>query len=206
MDVQMAGVLWLGGAFLLGLLNCYFGYRLFLVTVGIVGFFMGASIGYLLGVWTAQVIIGVAAAILLGLLAAWAAIMAYYAFIFVVGAFAFALVSAFLAGLFFADVSPFIPLVAGLVGGFASFWLQRVIITIATALQGALAAVLAIAALVSGGGVEGYREMFHRLLGGDLTQMGGVWFYAGLIAWLILVATGLAAQFKHGKEMYRRRA
>ena len=35
MDIQMVGILWLIGAFLLGLLNCFFGYRLFIVTVAI---------------------------------------------------------------------------------------------------------------------------------------------------------------------------
>lgn len=204
MDIQMVGILWLIGAFLFGLLNCYFGYRLFMVTVAIVGFLMGASLGYAIGVWTGNMTIGLIAATVLGMIAGWASIMAYYAFIFVVGAFGFALASAFLAGLYSPDISVLIPIIAGTIGGFLAFWLQRIIIIVATATQGALASILALAAIIAGGGVETYRALFYRLLEGELTRSGSVWFFAGLFFWLILAVTGLAIQFRSGKEMYRR--
>ena len=131
--------------------------------------------------------------------------MAYYAFIFVVGAFGFALASAFAAGLYMPEVSPLIPLAGGLVGGLCSIWLQRVIIIIATAAQGALASILAVASLASGGGVGAYREMFNRLFEGGISRTGSNWFYVGLVFWLILLVSGLSVQFKRGKEMYRRK-
>ncbi len=205
MDTQMIGVLWLIGALALGLLNCFFGYRLFIVTVAIVGLLLGGSLGYSAGAWTGNLLIGLIAATVLGLIGGWASVMAYYAFIFVAGAFAFALASAFVAGLYSANVSVLIPLICGLIGGFLAFWLQRAIIIIATASQGGLAAVLAAAAIITGGGTHAYREMLYRLLEGDLSRAGGIWFYAGSLVWLILVVSGLMTQFKRGKEMYRRR-
>jgi len=205
MDIQMVGILWLIGAFLLGLLNCFFGYRLFIVTVAIVGFLLGASFGYLIGTWTGSLIIGLIAGTVLGLVGGWASVTAYYAFIFVVGAFGFAFASAFLAGLYTPNVSVLIPIICGLLGGLSALWLQRAIIIIATASQGALAAVLAVAAMISGGGVYAYRAMFYRLLDGDISRIGGAWFYVGLLIWLVLAVSGFVMQFKRGKEMYRRR-
>jgi len=205
MDTQMAEVLWLIGALLLGLLNCFYGYRLFIVTVAIVGFAIGVAIGYMIGVWTGNFVVGLIVAIVLGLIAGWASVLAYYAFIFVVGAFGFALVAAFVAGLFMPDVSFLVPLIAGFIGGFLAFWLQRVIISIATAAQGALVSVLAVTALIAGGGLGAYQALFYDVLEGDLSRTGGIWFYVGLILWLTLTAAGLTTQFKFGKEMYRGR-
>ena len=128
MDIQMIGVLWLIGAFFLGLLNCFFGYRLFIVTVAIVGFLLGASLGYMLGNFVGSGIAGLIAAAVLGLIGAWASVSAYYAFVFVAGAFGFALLAAFVAGLFGSDVHVAVPIVAGLIGGFLALWLQRVVI------------------------------------------------------------------------------
>jgi hypothetical protein len=204
MDAQMIGILWLVGALLLGLLNCYFGYRLFLITVGIAGFLIGASIGHMVGAWTGSWIVGLAAAVMLGLFAGWACMMAYYAFIFVVGAIGFALASSFVVGLFYPDVHVLIPIVGGLIGGFLSVWLQRIIIIVATAAQGGLASILAVAALISGEGVSGYRDLFQRFFEGELSRTGGLWFYLGIFVWIILAVSGLVVQFRSGKEMYRR--
>lgn len=204
MDPHMVGVVWLIGAFLFGLLNCFFGYRLFIVTVAIIGFMVGASVGYAIGVWTGDWIIGWVAVVALGLIAGWACIKAYYAFIFIIGAIGFALASTFLAGLFMTDVHVLIPIAAGAIGGFLSLWLQRVIISIATAAQGALASVLAATALVAGGGVAAYRTLFNRLFTGELSRAGGAWFYVGLALWLVLAIAGVVTQFKRGREMYRR--
>jgi hypothetical protein len=204
MDPQMVGVVWLIGAFLFGLLNCFFGYRLFIVTVAIAGFVIGASLGYAIGIWTGYWVVGLIAAVVGGLIAGWACMMAYYAFIFVVGGIGFALAASFLAGLFMTDVHILIPIAAGLIGGFLSVWLQRLIIINATAAQGALASVLAVAALVSGGGTSAYRDLFDRLFAGELSNGGGAWFYIGLTVWLVLVIAGALTQFKRGGEMYRR--
>jgi hypothetical protein len=203
MDAHMIGILWLIGALLLGLLNCYFGYRLFLFTVAIIGFLMGASFGHLMGAWTGSWIVGLVAAIMLGLLAGWACVMAYYAFIFVFGAIGFALAASFITGLFYPDVPVLIPIVCGLIGGFLSLWLQRIIIIVATSTQGALASILAATALISGEGLRGYSTLFHRFFEGELSRTGGLWFYLGVFVWLILTASGLVIQLRRGKEMYR---
>jgi hypothetical protein len=204
MDIQTFGLLWVVAAFFMGLLNCFFGYRLFIVIVALLGLTLGASLGYLIGSWMEGGIVTLVLVMILGLIGAWASVSGYYAFIFVVGAFGFALLAAFVSGIYSQNVSVLLLILVGLVGGFVALWLQRIIIIIATAAQGALASVLAVAALVSGGGLEAYRGLFYRFLDGDLARTGGVWFYVGTLLWLIVFAFGLVAQFTRGKEMYRR--
>jgi len=203
MDILTVGILGLAAAFLMGLLNCYYGYRLFIVIVAIIGFLISAYIGSLLGSWMGGSILVVILGVVLGLIGAWASVSGYYAFIFVVGAFGFAFLAAFLSGLYSENASAILAIVAGLLGGFLSLRLQRVIIIIATAAQGALASVLALAALVKGGGMQAYLDYYYSLLDGELADAGGLWFYLGLLIWLVLFASGMLAQFRRGKEMYR---
>ena len=205
MDVQTIELIWLVGAFLLGLLNCFFGYRLFMVTVAIVGFMVGASLGYLMGSWLGGATLTVVTALVLGLIGAWTGVIAYYAFIFVVGAFGFAFLAAFVWGLYSEGGSVLFPVVAGVIGGFVALRIQRVIIIIATAAQGALVSVFAAVAVISGGGLWAYRNLFYRLLGGELSRPGGMWFYVALFCWVGLFAVGSVAQFTRGKEMYKQR-
>jgi len=205
MDVQSIELMWLTGAFLLGLLNCFFGYRLFMVTVAIVGFMVGASLGYITGSWLGGTILTVATALVLGMIGAWASVVAYYAFIFVVGAFGFAFLTAFVWGLYSEAGSVLFPVVAGLIGGFVALRIQRIIIIVGTAAQGARVSVFAAVAVVSGGGLWAYRNLFYRLLGGELSRPGDIWFYVAVLSWLVLFAAGSVTQFTRGKEMYKRR-
>jgi len=205
MDAHSVELIWLVGALLIGLINCYLGYRLFMVTVAIVGFVIGASFGYLIGSWIGGNILIIGITLVLGLLGAWVGFVGYYLFIFMVGAFGFAFVTAFLWGLYSQSGSVLLPIIAGVIGGFLALRLQRIIIIIATAAQGAIASIFAAVAIFSGGGLLTYRTLFHRLLSGDLDHIGGIRFYAGVFAWLILFSSGLAAQFTRGKEMYKQR-
>lgn len=205
MDTQTFGLMWLIGAFFLGLLNCFFGYRLFMITVAVIGLAIAASFGYMIGNSLGGGMIAVVAAVILGLLGAWASVAAYYAFIFIIGALGFALLAAFVSGLYSNTVSQLLLIVVGLIGGVLAISLQRVIIIVVTAAQGALSVALAAAAIVSGGGIWAYRSFFYRILDGQLVHGGGTWFFAGALIWFILFATGMVTQFKRGKEMYWRR-
>lgn len=205
MDIHSLNFVWLIGAFALGLLNCFFGYRLFLVIVAILGIAVGATLGYSLGQWVgANYFVSVVLAVLVAFIGAWASVTAYYAFIFVIGAFAFAFATAFVAGLYAPHMSRLLLVVIGLVGGVIALWLQRVIIIIATAAQGSLASVLAVAVLISGGGVNAFRTLYYRILEGSIIRGGGIWFYVAAAIWLLLFLFGMFAQFTRGKEMYRR--
>jgi hypothetical protein len=203
MNLKFDGVLWLLVFLSLGILNCYFGYRLFIITVGVIGFLLAGALGYVIGDFLGSHVIALVLALGLGLLGAWGSITAYYAFIFVIGGFGFAFLAAFLLGIQRENISILIPLIAGLIGGLLALWLQRIIIIFATAYQGALSSVLAVAALISGGGIMAYRRLLNGVLGGDLGRTGGLWFYLGALAWLILFVSGLITQSFSKKEMLR---
>lgn len=204
MDIQLAGVLGLLVLFSLGILNCYFGYRLFLITVGILGFILAASFGYLIGNWLENNLITLILVLVLGLIGAWGSIMAYYAFIFLVGGFGCVFLIASVMGFYWENTPIPILFIGGLIGGLLALWMQRIIIIIATSAQGALSSVLAVTALISGGGTDAYLRSLYRLFDGDLSRKGEIWFYAGVLAWLLLFVSGLTTQFIRGKEMYRR--
>lgn len=205
MDIQAIGLVWLIAAFLFGLFTCFFGYRLFIVLVAAIGLVVGATFGYEVGIFFESQLAAFIIAVVLGLLGAWASVMGYYAFIFIVGGFAFAFLTAFLFGLANGTAPVLLLIIVGVVGGFVSLWLQRILISFATAAQGALASVFALIAIFSGGGILLYRRLFYQLLSGEIPDKGGFWFYLSLILWMVIFGLGLWAQFTRGKEMYRRR-
>lgn len=128
-----------------GLLDCFFGYRIFKITVGL----LGAVIGAILGQMAARAT-GLGAGWELGALAAGALLGAGLAFLLY-------LVGVFLSGFSFGAVLAMLllahfdrmvallgALVVGIVGGVAAVKLQRVVIILATALTGSFRAVLAL--------------------------------------------------------------
>jgi hypothetical protein len=204
LDIQFIELVWLITAFLFGLFTCFFGYRLFIVFVAAVGLIVGATAGYELGLLLGSEIAAFIIAVVLGLIGAWASVMGYYAFIFIIGGFAFAFLTAFIVGMTNDTVPMLLVIIVGLVGGFLSLWLQRIIIILATSAQGALASVFALFSIFSGGGISMYRALFYNFLSGEIPGKGGIWFYLSFLVWLMLFALGLWAQFSRGKEMYRR--
>jgi hypothetical protein len=205
-EPHVIGLAWLIAAFLVGLFTCFFGYRLFMVLVAAIGLVVGATFGYEVGIFFGSQLAALIIAIILGLLGAWASVMGYYAFIFIFGGFAFAFLAAFLFGLTGGAIPVLLLIIIGIIGGFISIWLQRFIIIFATAAQGALSSVFALAAMFSGGGIPMYRRLFYRLINGEFPGSRGPWFYVAFLAWLVIFGLGLWAQFTRGREMYRRRS
>jgi hypothetical protein len=203
-DIQVVGLIWLISAFLFGLFTCFFGYRLFIFLVAAIGLLVGATTGYAIGALLGSELAAFIIAVIAGIIGAWASIMGYYAFIFIVGGFGFAFLTAFVFGLTNNNVPALLLIVIGIVGGFLSLWLQRIVIVIATAAQGALASLFALVALFSGGDMFTYRSLFYRLLSGEIPGRGSILFYLLFLVWLGLFGLGLWGQFTRGKEMYRR--
>lgn len=137
--ISVAAISW-------GVLDCFFGYRVFKITLALVGGLLGAVGGQLaataLGLGPGGVIAGVIAG---GLLGAGLAFLLYLAAVFVAG-FGF---GATLGLLLLANFHPMVALlsgcVLGVVGGFLAVKLQRVLIMLSTALLGSFRAMLALA-------------------------------------------------------------
>lgn len=129
-----------------GVLDCFFGYRIFKITLAVVGGIVGVGFGQ-----TAATALGfssggvLASLIVGGLLGMALAFLLYIAAVFVTGF----LFGAWLGVLLLASYHPLVALlsggVLGLVGGFLAIKVQRVLIILSTALRGASCAILALA-------------------------------------------------------------
>lgn len=129
-----------------GVLDCFFGYRVFKITLALAGGLLGAMFGQAaaaaLGLGPGGVTVSL---ILGGLLGAGLAFLLYIAAVFVAG-FGF---GATLGILLLANYHHMVALltgcVLGIIGGFLAVQVQRVLIMLSTALLGSFRAVLAVA-------------------------------------------------------------
>ncbi len=138
------------GAIAWGVLDAFFGYRIFKVTLAVVGGLIGLAAGQVLatslgfgpGAQVAALVIG-------ALLGMGLAFMLYIAAVFVAG-FGF---GATLGMLLLANYHPMVSLltgvVLGIIGGFLAVQVQRILIILSTALLGSFRAVLALSYFTS---------------------------------------------------------
>jgi hypothetical protein len=176
-----------------GLLNCFFGYRIFKFMVGLFGFALGAFAGALIAgaVTDGQLLWVALAALIGGMLGAGLMLLFYFVGVFVAGAAVGAvLVGAIGAGL---DVTmpPVVVIIVAIVVGIIALILQRVVIILSTAFSGAWAAVM--------GGV--WLAVGRDLSLVDLVGRPNAWQQADvpvavvLIAWVVLGIVGTVVQF-----------
>lgn len=135
---SVAAIIW-------GLLDCFFGYRVFKLTIGLLGALAGALLGqaaaHAAGWGSGGELAGLAVGALLG---AGLAFLAYIAAVFVAGFGFGATLALLLLSHFHHMVALLGALVVGVIGGIAAVKLQRVVIILATALLGAFRAVFAL--------------------------------------------------------------
>jgi hypothetical protein len=134
------------GAIAWGLLDCFFGYRVFKITLAVVGGLLGlflaetASTALRLGPGTEVIVMIVG-----GLLGASVAFLLYQGAVFVAG-FGFGATLGVLLLTHYNDMVALMSgVVLGIVGGFLAVKLQRVLIILSTALLGSFRAILAVA-------------------------------------------------------------
>lgn len=129
-----------------GVLDCFFGYRVFKITLALAGGLLGigfgqaaaVALGFGPGGVTASLIIG-------GLLGAGLAFLLYVAAVFVTGFLFGASLGILLLANYHHMVALLSGCVLGVIGGFLAVKIQRVLIILSTALRGALCSILALA-------------------------------------------------------------
>jgi len=138
------------GAIAWGILDCFFGYQVFKVTLAVVGGLLGVFLGQ-----TAAVALGlgsgaeIACMLAGGLLGAGLAFLLYTGAVFVAGFGFGATLGVLLLTHYNHMVALMSGLVFGIIGGFLAVQLQRVLIVLSTALLGSFRAVLAVAYFTS---------------------------------------------------------
>jgi len=177
----------------IGILSCFFGYRLFKLIIGIVGFILAAGLAASL-CWTfltQNQLVVLATGLVGGIVGALSLVFLYYLGIFVAGAILGGLIASVLSGSTTIDPAVFSILLA-ITGGVLAVILQKVVIILSTAVSGAWAVVcgaasaagLADAALLYGSPLTSVRQLSAWLL----------------IAWVILAALGLSTQFSSDRR------
>lgn len=181
------------GALAWGVLDCFFGYRIFKITLavlgGLTGVVFGQAAGAALGVGAAGEISGL---VLGGLLGAGLAFLLYVAAVFVAGF----LFGATLGILLLANFNHMVALlsggVVGVIGGFLAVKLQRVLIMLSTSLIGAFRAMLALSYFTSR--MDWLYYFQHPDQIPALIDSNG-WMFPAILA---LAAVGAIAQFELG--------
>ena len=144
MDAQL--YVWISvGAIAWGLLDCFFGYRVFKITLAVVGGLLGLVLGQAASVALGFGVGGeVIAMIVGGLIGAGVAFLLYKGAVFVAGFGFGATLGVLLLTHYNYTVALASGVVLGIVGGFLAVKLQRVLIILATALLGSFRAILAV--------------------------------------------------------------
>lgn len=181
------------GVLVWGLLDCFFGYKIFKATVAVLGGVFGAFAGYWIAGLTGLSGGAEVVAVLLGaLLGAGLAFLAYIAAVFLAGFGFGATLALLLLAHFDHSVAFLASIVVGLVGGYAAVKLQKVVVVLATALLGSFRAVLALMYFTSQLDWLYYYQQPQQL---PALIDGNGWMFPAI---LVLAALGTIAQFEIG--------
>lgn len=185
---------WLSaGAIAWGLLDCFFGYRVFKLTIAVLGGLVGALLGHGFATLVNLDSTGLAVAMVVGgLLGAAIAFLMYLAAVFLAG-FGFGLTLGVLLLARLDHVAAVVGgLVLGLITGLIAVRLQKALIVLSTALLGSFRAVLAVSFFTSGTGWLYYYRQPTQI---PALLDGHPWMFPAI---LVLAAIGVIAQCEGG--------
>jgi hypothetical protein len=181
------------GAIAWGVLDCFFGYRIFKITLAVVGGLIGLAAGQMLattiglgpGAETAALIVG-------AVLGAGLAFLLYIAAVFVAGFGFGATLGMLLLANYHHMVALLTGVVLGIIGGFLAVKVQRVLIILSTALLGSFRAILALSYFTSQ-----IDWLFYFKQPAQMPALidSNTWMFPSILA---LAAVGVIAQLELG--------
>lgn len=182
----MAGITW-------GVVDCFFGYRLFKVTLALLGAIVGAWLGQTVAQQLgARQAVEIAAVIVGALAGGVLAFLLYLAAVFVAGFGFGATLGLLLLANYHQMVALLTGLVLGVIGGFLAVKVQRVLIVLSTSLVGAFRAILALSYFTSQ--LDWLFYFRHPDQMPALIQ-GNPWMFPAILA---LAVVGVIAQLELG--------
>lgn len=189
------------GAIAWGLLDCFFGYRIFKITLTVVGGLIGAVIGQAAGAALGLGPAGQIGVVLVGGLAgAGLAFLLYIAAVFVAGFLFGATLGILLLANFHQMVALLSGCVMGLIGGFLAVKLQRVLLILSTALLGSFRALVALLYFTQQLDWGFYYQQPQQIPA--LIDSHG-WMLPGI---LVLASVGVLVQFGLGETAGKKKA
>lgn len=179
----------IGLGILIGSIQCFFGYRIFKIILGLIGFIGGGalagSIGYAI---SGEEGVALLAGVVGGAIGAALLVALYLIGVFLIGAFLGSLIGIILFGLSNGSPEPAVLLILAVIGGVVALIFQKFMIILSTSFGGSWSVVSGIAYFTIRGFDPTNLEYFFR--------SGGTQIYAILLCWVALGIFGLIVQYK----------
>lgn len=175
----------------IGLIECFFGYRILRFLLGVLGFIAGAvifgSMGYELS--GGSELISIAAGIAGGLAGAFITYTLYIVGVFAIGAALGFMTASYVFGIMNTDPMTIVLIASAALGGILAAVLQKPMLIIATAFGGSYAAVASISYLILRN-FDPLDPEFLNTLGEDqLYRMAIIWFGLGVFGFVVQLMT-----------------
>jgi hypothetical protein len=180
----------------LGVVYCFFGYRIFKVILGILGFILGASIAarIVLDMFGGERVLTILAGLVGGIMGAVLMVVLYFIGIFLLGAWLGSLLGILLIGGGGSTIETILILVLAVIGGIVAVMLQKLMIIISTALSGSWGIVSGIFHFLEGD-LGPIRPFQYHPNPRALRPMG-MWGYIMLLCWILLGIAGIVVQHR----------
>ena len=180
----------------LGVVYCFFGYRIFRIILGILGFILGASMAVRIAfdMFGGERVLTILAGLVGGVIGAVLMVILYFIGIFLLGAWLGSLLGVLLTGGGGSTVETVIILVLAVIGGIVAVILQKSMIIISTSLSGSWGIVSGIFHFVGDG--FGPIRSFQSHPNLRVLRSMGIRGYIMLLCWVLLGIAGIVVQHK----------
>jgi hypothetical protein len=182
-----------GFAFFIGIVECFFGYRMLKIILGVTGFIVGGLLcaEFAYGIMGGRPVISLLAGLVGGVIGSSLMIGCFVFGLFVLGVALGLLVGGAVSTGIYGSPHPVIMVSLAIVGGIATIVMSRSMIIIATSFTGAYLIVFSIGKFI---GMANTPFRFQQPHG--LRESGGQ-FFVILLSWILVGIAGIIAQHKY---------
>ena len=179
----------IGLGILLGSVQCFFGYRIFKIIIGLTGFMLGGVLGGAIGFAASQEEwVALLSGIVGGFIGAALLMMLYFIGVFAIGAFLGVVLGTALFAAAKSNPEPAVLLILAVIGGVITIIIQKFMIILSTSFGGSWIVVTGIAYFTT--------DAIDPTNIERLFQTGGTHLYVILIFWIALGILGMIIQNK----------
>ena len=182
-------------AIIFGIVCCFWGYRIFKVILGILGFVLGAFLAGNIAFYVSggNLVITVVAAMLGGLIGGALIVVLYFVGLFLLGAWCGILLVNVTTSAYSFHLYTVLFVLIAIIGGILAVVFQKLIIILSTAFLGSWYFISGLFYLLLGGGFTPFDLFYHP---GRLLKYQGPQYYIVLLFWFILGIAGIVFQYR----------
>lgn len=179
----------IGFSIITGVIQCFFGYRLFKIILALTGFLVGGALGASIGFAISQeTAVALLAGIVGGFIGAALLVALYYVGVFLIGVFLGGILGMVLYAMVNSEPQPAVVLILAIIAGVVALIFQRVMIILSTGFGGSWSIVTGIAYFTTGS--------INPVNIESITRASGSLLFTIILCWLALGIIGVIVQFK----------